>query len=243
MNKRVAIDIGNTLIKVGYFKDNELIEVGVYDDDVKLIQALYGFSCEWIGVANVGSNDNNLIQQLKKDFKVLEITSGSHLPFKNVYATPTTLGVDRIAAIAAAQEIYPNSNCLVIDIGTCVTFDFITEGNEYLGGAISPGIDMRLKAMHTFTAKLPMISVEHLDQELVGNSTTNCMLSGAINGLTAEIEGTILRYEKKFGRINTLLCGGVANTFESKLNSSIFADRNLVLKGIDSILRLHVQTN
>ncbi|WP_044210014.1 type III pantothenate kinase [Flammeovirga sp. OC4] len=240
MKKRVAIDIGNTLMKVGFFQDNELIDVCVFKEEVELIKALKDFSCECIGIANVGKIENNLVQELEKEFDVIIITSDLKLPFINRYATPKTLGVDRIAAVVGAMSIFPNENCLVIDIGTCVTYDFINYKNEYLGGGISPGINMRLKAMHSFTANLPLLEWEGTNVDLIGNSTDNCMLSGAVNGITAEIDGIIRQYEAKYGRINNLLCGGVANTFESKLNSSIFADRNLVLKGIDSILRLHV---
>lgn len=240
MNKRVAIDIGNTLMKVGFFKDNELINVRVFNDEIELIKAIKDYSCECIGIANVGKIENNLAQELEKEFDVINITSDLELPFINRYATPKTLGVDRIAAIVGAMSIFPKENCLVIDIGTCVTYDFINYKNEYLGGGISPGINMRLKAMHSFTANLPLLKWDESDTKLVGNSTNSCMLSGAVNGIIAEIDGIINQYETKYGRINHLLCGGVANTFESKLNSSIFADRNLVLKGIDCILRLHV---
>ncbi|AZQ63241.1 type III pantothenate kinase [Flammeovirga pectinis] len=240
MQKRVSIDIGNTLMKVGFFKGNELIDVSVFQDNVKLFEALEDFSCESIGIANVGRIKNDLIQHLEKEYKVVKITTALELPFINSYATPQSLGVDRIAAVIGAKSIFPNDNCLVIDIGTCVTYDFITKENEYLGGGISPGLDMRFKAMHHFTANLPLITFENIEQELVGNSTENCLKSGAINGLIAEINGIIALYVAKYGNITTLLCGGVANTFESKLNSSIFADRNLVLKGIDRILRLNV---
>ncbi|OHX66560.1 type III pantothenate kinase [Flammeovirga pacifica] len=243
MFKRVSIDIGNSLMKVGFFKDNELEKVSVFEDSVKLIQALIDYSCEWIGLANVGHLDATLLNHLKEQFKVLEINSSTIFPFDIQYGTPNTLGVDRIAAVAAAREIFPKKTCLVIDIGTCVTYDLITKDNVYLGGGISPGIHLRLKAMNTFTANLPLIEEVDFEQDLVGNSTYSCMMSGAVNGLLAEIEGTIQQYQRKFDGIVTLFCGGMANTFESKLNSSIFADRNLVLKGIDSILRLHVQTN
>lgn len=230
-------------MKVGFFQDNELINVRVFEDSVKLIHALVDFSCEWIGLASVGNLEPSLLNRLKEQFNVLEISSSTNLPFDNQYGTPLTLGVDRIAAVAAARELFPNQTCLVVDIGTCVTYDLITADNVYLGGGISPGVQLRLKAMNAFTANLPLIEELDLDQKLIGDSTKSCMMSGAVNGLLAEIEGTIQQYQRKFDGINTLLCGGMANTFESKLNSSIFADRNLVLKGIDSILRLHVQTN
>lgn len=238
--KRAAIDIGNTLMKVGFFQGNELVNVRVFKEEIELFKALRDFSCEYVGIANVGKIKNNLVQELEKEFDVIIITSDLELPFINRYATPLTLGVDRIAAVVGAISIFPNDNCLIIDIGTCVTYDFVNKKNEYLGGGISPGINMRLKAMHSFTANLPLLTWDNSDIDLIGDSTNKCMLSGAVNGLSAEIDGIIRQYEAKYGRINNLLCGGVANTFESKLNSSIFADRNLVLKGIDSILRLHV---
>jgi type III pantothenate kinase len=161
------------------------------------------------------------------------------LPIKNNYGTPETLGVDRIAAVCGAQQIFPFQNCLVIDAGTCVTFDIIDKDGVYYGGAISPGMHMRFKAVHTFTARLPLISPVP-EAKLIGDSTETSIQSGVINGMAAEMVGIIQRYQVKFNDLRVILCGGDTLFFENKLKASIFASPELVLVGLNSILIYNV---
>ena len=161
------------------------------------------------------------------------------LPIQNLYSTPETLGVDRIAAVCGAQTTFPNEKCLVIDMGSCITYDYLNEKGEYHGGSISPGLNMRFKAVHTFTAKLPLVK-PLADPALIGTTTASNIQSGVINGLTEEIKGIISLYQHKFGNIRVILCGGDAHFFENKLKGVIFAIPELVLIGLNSILSHNV---
>ena len=161
------------------------------------------------------------------------------LPITSQYATPHTLGVDRIASVAGANFLYPGKNCLVIDLGTCITYDLIDQSGVHHGGGISPGLEMRLKAMHKFTSKLPLISMKG-KPDLIGKTTKECMQSGALNGTIAELEGIIWRYRQLFKDLVIIFCGGGAIFFESKIKDDIFALPNLVLTGLNHILRFNL---
>jgi type III pantothenate kinase len=157
------------------------------------------------------------------------------LPVKIRYATPETLGVDRIAGVCGAQRKFPGEPCLVIDAGTCITYDFLDRQGSFLGGGISPGLMMRFQAVHTFTSKLPLVSpVEKVN--LIGDSTEHCIQSGIVNGLAEELNGIIRRYQGEFEGLRVILCGGDARFFENILKGPIFAVPELVLSGLNSIL-------
>ena len=159
------------------------------------------------------------------------------LPFTLEYQSPDTLGKDRIAAVAGAQAQFPNQNTLVIDAGTCVTYDFLTAEGVYLGGAISPGVQLRLRAMNHYTNKLPLLNWDGIKRpQSVGNTTINSMLSGAVNGLVLEMRGFVERYEKQYKALKIVITGGDSNFFVKELKNGIFADPNLVLKGLNEIL-------
>lgn len=161
------------------------------------------------------------------------------LPLKINYQSPATLGVDRIAAATGSTVLFKGGNNLVIDIGTCITYDMVDSDSVYHGGGISPGVDMRLKAMHKFTSGLPLVAVKGMP-ELIGKTTRECMLSGVIHGTVAELEGIILRYRQFFEQLNIIICGGGAIFFESKIKDDIFAVPNLVLVGLNHILRYNL---
>ncbi|MDA9313033.1 type III pantothenate kinase, partial [Vicingaceae bacterium] len=151
--------------------------------------------------------------------------------------SPDTLGKDRIAAVAGAQGQFPNQNTLVIDAGTCVTYDFLTAEGDYLGGAISPGVQLRLQAMNDYTSKLPLLKWEGADNpQSIGDTTITSMLSGAVNGLISEMRGFIESYEKQYKSLKIVITGGDSNFFVKELKNGIFADPNLVLKGLNDIL-------
>jgi type III pantothenate kinase len=161
------------------------------------------------------------------------------LPITNHYATPATLGVDRLAGACGARQMFPGSNCLVIDAGTCITYDFLDAGGSYLGGGISPGLHMRFQAVHTFTKKLPLVqAVDNIN--LIGNSTEQCIQSGVIHGVLEEVQGIIRQYREKFEDLKVILCGGDTHFFENQLKASIFAVPELVLSGLNSILIYNV---
>lgn len=169
--------------------------------------------------------------------KMVIVNSTTKVPFKNRYATPKTLGIDRIALATATFTQYPNKNVLVIDAGTCITFDFINKEGEYLGGAIAPGIRMRLKAMHHFTSKLPLITDSDFDiNKFIGDSTKNAMLSGVYNNVVCEIEGVILKYQIEFKNLTVVLTGGDHLFLAKNLKNPIFAKPFFVLEGLNALL-------
>ena len=162
----------------------------------------------------------------------------TNLPFKNLYSTPKTLGIDRIALVCASVGEFPDNNVLIIDAGTCITYDFINSKNEYLGGAISPGVRMRYKAMHNQTANLPLLTTE-VPKQIIGDSTANSMHSGVVNGVLNEIDGTISQYKEKYQDLTVILTGGDAKMLSKQLKSSIFANSNFLLEGLNFILQFN----
>ena len=157
------------------------------------------------------------------------------LPIQNKYKTPKTLGKDRLAAVVAAKELYPRKHCLVIDAGTCITYDLITKESVYLGGAISPGMDMRFQAMNTFTAKLPLVKRKKTTN-LIGNTTNSALQSGGVLGAVFEMEGFIRAYRKDFSPLTVILTGGAADFFAIFLKTKIFVHHNLILIGLNKLL-------
>lgn len=231
----LVVDIGNTSSKVGIFKEHSLLEEKVFADQAALQNYLRSVEVDAAILASVSKTYDLILPNMGHIPQVLTVTSDLPLPIINKYATPETLGVDRIAAVCGAWYMFPGEASLVIDSGTCITYDFTNEKGEYLGGAIAPGLYMRLRAMHEFTARLPLIDVNP-GAPLIGDSTKSCMQSGAFNGMRAEIEGTIERYKHDFPQMRVILCGGDTHFFENNLKGAIFAVQNLVLKGLNSIL-------
>ena len=167
------------------------------------------------------------------------MSSELKLPIQNLYKTPSTLGADRLAVSVGAVALFPNQNNLVIDMGTCITLDFVNSNNEYLGGVIMPGISMKFKALHTFTDKLPLLSVSNsnsVDFCIVGDDTLSSIISGVIGGTILELEGFVSRYIEKFGKMNIIFTGGDAIYFEKRVNFPNFADSSLLLVGLNKIL-------
>ncbi len=237
----VAIDIGNTQVKVGIFSGAGLLEVwrvAVSDLDESLKAKLLPGQIRKVGWASVARPDfqpANLSvwqsQEVVPEF--VPITSNSSFPLENRYATPSTLGVDRILGVVAARTQCPKQPVLVIDAGTALTYDFATRDGAYLGGGISPGLRMRFAALHEFTARLPFVAVPEEIPALIGDSTQNSILSGVYNGIISEVEGIINRYRNTWGAdLQVFLTGGDLYHFENQLECFNFADSNLILKGI-----------
>ena len=163
------------------------------------------------------------------------LTNTSKVPFKNSYATPHSLGVDRLALAAAAYNHNPRGNTLVIDAGTCITYDLVNNFGEYIGGAISPGMRMRYNAMHEQTSGLPLLEPDEI-LDFIGNSTESCMHSGVINGLTQEIDGVIDQYQSRFQDLTVILTGGDSHFFAKRLKNTIFANSKFLLEGLNCLL-------
>ena len=234
----LIIDVGNTRVKAAVYQEDKILELVVFDkrriiSEVKKIQKMFRVSKGII--SSVASISKIKLEKLKKLFPLIELSSVTKVPFKNSYKTPKTLGVDRIALVAAAVNFYPKKNVLVIDAGTCMTFDFVSREKEYLGGAISPGIKIRYKALKRFTSKLPLLDKKEV-VNFIGNSTDNSIHSGVVNGICREIEGVINQYKKQYRDLTVVLTGGDTNFLAKQLKSSIFANQNFLLKGLNEIL-------
>ncbi len=236
--KRLVIDIGNTITKVAEPGDKELGEVSTWKSFIDLADMINQGSYDIVGIASVSGREQQLLDLINADIKVITLSSGTPLPIKVHYHSIETLGVDRIAGVVGAFDNFPGQNSLVIDLGTCITYDFIDNQNIYHGGAISPGLGMRLKGMHQFTGKLPLIEVTDLNDhiEILGKSTKESLESGAFNGMLMEINGFISHFIGKYQGINIILTGGDSYRFESLINHPIFVAPKLVLQGLNRIL-------
>jgi len=184
----------------------------------------------------VGNLEKNILDQLAA-FTVLHVLNAdSKTSFDNQYATPQTLGVDRIALAMAGVSLFKNTNVLIIDAGSCITYDFVNARGQYLGGAISPGVEMRYKALHTFTAKLPNLSKEDASDSLIGDTTQTSMHSGVVRGILTEIDGIIDQYQSRFKDLTVILTGGDTLFLSKRLKNTIFADSKFLLKGLNYLL-------
>jgi len=238
----LVVDCGNTLVKTAVFQNNSLLEKQVFRKEkffqnFEKIQQRYPKIKKSI-LSSVTSSNFEIETELKKSFSFLNLDQNLKLPFKNEYATPETLGKDRIALVAAAVNKYPGKNVLVIDAGTCITYDFKTRDEVYPGGAISPGLEMRFQSLHKFTANLPLIKPKP-DAELIGNSTESSILSGIINGIKMELKGTIESYSSKFEDLTVIFTGGDSQILSMPLKNSIFANSNFLLEGLNFILEFN----
>ena len=238
--RSVAIDIGNTGTKYGIFEDKVLVEQGYFQGQEHLPEVLLQQKFDHAIVASVAANARNIQQRLSVTGKFLELTAQTALPVHSLYKTPQTLGADRVAGVAGARYFFPGRNCLVFDAGTCITHDFIDSGGNYHGGGIAPGLNMKFKALHTFTERLPLVQRVENGFPLTGQSTEESILSGVLNGTVAELNGFIRAYTEKAADLVVILCGGDAGFFESKLKGRIFVIPELVLIGLHSILTHNV---
>lgn len=239
----LIVDIGNTQIKVAVFELDSIIAHFIFDEkdfsgEIKKIIEKYPI--KQCILSSVKEMKDIYTQELRKIPYFLELKSKTKVPFLNLYGTPETLGLDRIALVAAATKEYQYQNVLIIDAGTCITFDFINEQNEYLGGAISPGIEIRYKSLNCFTSKLPELT-KNENFQLIGKSTAASIHSGVINGVANEIDGVINQYKEEFQDLTVVLTGGDTKFLSKQLKNSIFATQNFLLYGLNQILTFNNQ--
>ncbi len=235
----LVIDIGNTRTKFALFNRGQLmISVPVNEfqpQHIALLKEEHPSLCNAI-ISSVKEVPKELLQTLEKKIdSFLELNYNTPIPIENKYSTKETLGKDRIAAVVGASQLYPNENILVIDAGTAITYDIITSESQYLGGNISPGLDIRFKSLHQFTGKLPLVCLNE-DDFLYGNSTETAIRAGVQNGITYEVEGAIMEFKKKFESLRIILTGGNAEFFAKRLKNSFFVNSNLVVLGLNYIL-------
>jgi type III pantothenate kinase len=241
----LIIDVGNTLVKLAVF-DNESLTFKKSCLKADFLSTLQEFSNTFpkikdVLVSSVGNFSEGELLEIKNRFKVFVLTYKDPIPFKNKYASPNTLGVDRIALVSAAAVQYPNKNVLVIDAGSCITYDFINSDNEYLGGAISPGVTMRYQSLNTLTEKLPLLEPKTLNV-YIGNSTDSSMHIGVLQGIINEIEGFISLYKEKHEELTIILTGGDAHYLLDSLKNDIFASSNFLLEGLNYLLEHNKDT-
>ncbi len=232
----LCFDFGNTRLKTALFVDSALEELIVLKDEsaetVKLL--LDQFQPQKTILSSVINHDPQIEKLLSSTTKFHKLSHLSKLPFTTPVGKPETIGTDRLALAAAVVYFYPEKNNLVIGLGTCITYNFINKSHEFIGGSISPGLEMRLKALNHFTAKLPLLKADW-NVPLIGYDTNTNILSGVIIGIAKEIDGFVDAYEKKFGNFNVLLTGGDTGILASHLKNKIFADPELIFKGLYAI--------
>lgn len=246
-NMNVVIDWGNTRLKAGWFEGGRLIRTAWYETAGTLISELTGQVPDQIIVSSTSQSDRIIragLSVLGTDFLVLN--AKTPVPIWKVYHTPHTLGPDRVAAAVGATVLFPERDCLVLDVGTCLTADLVDRNRVFQGGLISPGVRMRFQAMHEQTARLPLVELPAglSDADWPGvtaKNTQQALLSGVLNGLLLEMNGLIEHYRRESPDLVVLTCGGDAPTFESRLNSPIFAASELVLIGLNRILTYNVK--
>ena len=235
----VAIDSGNTFAKIGWFDEDKLVRLETKLIWSEMIREIQNDIPERIIYSSVNKSFEEFERALQLNVPVLNLSSETSIPIKKEYKTPETLGADRVAAAVGANWLFPEKDLVVIDMGTCITYDFVDKAGAFQGGLISPGVKMRFAALNSFTKRLPLIEPV-LEPDLIGKSTKEAIESGVMNGVLAEIEGIISRYRHISPSLCVVICGGDTSFFESSLKPGIFVVPQLVLIGLNRILRYNV---
>ena len=235
---QLIIDVGNTRVKVAAFEENLLREMDIVNlaSFTEQLGRFAGrFPIKKAIISSVGRLTKAQRRAVQLRFPTTLLTHEVPLPFTNMYKTPETLGVDRMGLMAAFAKAYPEKSGLVIDAGSCITYDYMDANGSFHGGGIAPGIRLRYEAMHTYTAQLPLLEKKEV-QELVGQTTETAMHSGVINGIVAEIDGIINRYKEDCNAEVIVITGGDGEFLSKRLKNSIFAHSNFLLEGLNYIL-------
>ncbi|MFY0600820.1 MAG: type III pantothenate kinase [Cyclobacteriaceae bacterium] len=235
--KNIVVDIGNSRIKSGLFEGDELLETSTWEDLMGLKSYCENIHPHKIGFISVGGLESEILNLFEKLSPSI-ISRQSELPISIDYDTPQTLGIDRLVGAVGANDRYPEKNVLIIDMGSCITYDLVTPNATFQGGIISPGLQMRMKSMSDYTEKLPDIRKDWQPQKgiLPGKSTKACMTIGSYDAIIHELNGFIEGFRLQYSGLIVILTGGDAPSFESKLKQPIFADSFLVLRGLNRIL-------
>jgi type III pantothenate kinase len=233
----LVIDIGNTRIKWAVFEGVQMKDTGTTEE------------FDWV-ISKLNEVDHGIVSSVRDVEipdaicrKALVMDHSTPIPISLAYDTPETLGLDRIAGVTGLLDEFADTNCLLVDLGTCITYDLLTKGGEFQGGAIAPGLQMRLQCMHTYTGKLPEVSVQTREVlKYPAKSTKESMKTGAVIGIWHEINGYISQLQKDFSDLHVILTGGDASYFESKIKAPIFVRPEIILIGLNRIL-LYNETN
>jgi type III pantothenate kinase len=242
----LTVDVGNTRIKGAVFEDDIILEQYIFDkkelqSTIRSILKNYSKITHLV-VSSVGDLDKISFQDFENEIRVHFVSHEDIFPFINHYETPKTLGIDRMVLATGATLKYPRQNRLVIDAGTCITYDFIDENNNYLGGAISPGLRLRYESLHNYTSKLPLLSLENATN-FVGRSTAESIHSGVINGLVCEIDGFIDRYKALGSKFIIILTGGDSEFLAKRLKNTIFANSNFLLESLNQTFQYKINND
>ena len=242
----LAIDVGNTRIKGAVFEDSNILETYIFmkinlKNEIQNILNIYQKITHLL-VSSVGDIGNEAFLEFSSSLKVHFVSHNDSFPFLNKYKTPHTLGIDRMVIAAGATLQFANKNRLVIDAGTCITYDFIDENNNYLGGAISPGLRLRYEALHNYTAKLPLLKLGN-PKYFIGNETSESIHSGVVNGLVYEIDGFINQYKANYSNFIIILTGGDTEFLANRLKNTIFANSNFLLESLNQIFQYKIKND
>jgi type III pantothenate kinase len=242
----LIIDIGNTRTKIAFFNKNTLLEKAIVEVLTlgNLLELIQRYPIDGVILSATGKITEGVEEELRKSVYFIKLDHTTPIPIENRYGTPETLGKDRLAAVIAAYFQFPNRNCLVIDSGTCITYNVLTADGAFLGGSIAPGLSMRFKAMHHFTARLPLVARKTEGVSLYGTTTETAMQSGAQIGLLSEVEGFVKRFKKEIGTLKLIITGGDGEYLYKNLNiPHIYYEPHLVLKGLNQILNFNKKTS
>jgi type III pantothenate kinase len=240
MERTLCLDFGNTRLKAAIFYGDEIGETIYFQNDIlpqlqQVIQQHHPAKSILSSVVNHPSEMETILAAATQFHK---LSNQSGLPFTLPVGKPESMGADRLAIAAAAVHLFPGKNNLAIGLGSCITYNFINKFHEFLGGSISPGMEMRLKAMHHFTARLPLVEA-HWNVPLTGYNTATNLQSGVVYGMAKEIDGMIEEYQKRYRNFNVLLTGGDIAFFEPHLKNKIFAASDLIFKGLYAISKVN----
>lgn len=245
----LIIDIGNSYAKLSIYRGESVYHLSSIKSNEQelLISKIKQLEKQKQKINNVilssvSSEHIELEKYLLQNFKFyVKLNHETKIPIKNLYKTPKTLGKDRLAGVVAANNIFPKSNVLVFDAGTALTIDFINESGEYLGGSISPGLEMRFKALNYFTKKLPKVNLNSDFDKQLGTTTEEAIISGVQNGIINEIEGYISKYSEKYKNLEIIFTGGDTFFFKERLTKKILANPDIVMKGLNIILEYNAK--
>ena len=241
----LAIDIGNTLAKLAVIDDGQVVDFQKTEKiDSAFVERILEENPEIEAaiIVSTGEYETAWEQMLEKRMKrFIRFGAETPIPIENGYATPQTLGLDRLAAAVAANALYPNSNVLIVDFGTAITVDFVSAEGRFLGGNISPGAATRFRALHHFTKRLPLCELDEDSVRLLGNSTQTAIESGVVNGIVYEIEGYIRDLQQRYNNLRIIFTGGESDFFAKRLKNTIFATYDLVAYGLNRILEYNAK--
>jgi len=238
----LIIDQGNTLFKYALFAHNEILQHGTTES----ISAINDCIIDYLpqvdkGIySSVGSTDFHTVKTFFSTIGFMHLTHKSAVPIENKYRTPQTLGLDRLAAAVGGNTLFPDTELLIIDAGSAITYEYVSAQSAYLGGNISPGLRMRFKALHTFTHKLPLLTPLG-EATVLGFDTDSAIRAGVENGMLYEVQGVISVFKKRHPNGKVILTGGDSPFFDKRLKSSIFATAELVLIGLNRILNYTIE--